>query len=296
MKRWLQEPLLHFLAGGAALFGAYAWLYPQAPDAAAASRQIRIGAGEVRWLAETWERQWRRPPTPEELRGLVSNLLKEELLAREAKELRLDENDTIVRRRLAQKLEFLIQDTAGLAQPVEDELVRLYEASADSYLTEPRVSFVQVYFSRERRKDAARDARNTLARLAKAPAVDPAPMGDRLLVGSEFRDVDRQAVASAFGPAFAHAVLALSPGSWHGPLESGYGLHLVRVASMEPARRRTFAEVRAQVLERWREQMQRESEARFYERLRKKYEVVIDADVKSAVGPLTLVPPLEAAR
>lgn len=296
MKRWLREPLLHFLAGGALLFGIHAWLNPESADSAAASRQIRIGAGEVRWLAETWERQWRRPPTQEELNGLVANLLREELLAREAKELRLDEHDTIVRRRLAQKLEFMIQDTARLAEPTEEELLRLYEASADAYLTESRVSFAQVYFSPERRKDAAKDARDALASLARTPDLDHAGLGDRLLVGTEFRDAGRQAVASAFGPDFARAVLALSPGAWHGPLQSGYGFHLVRVTQVEAPRRRPFPEVKDQVLERWREQKQRESEARFYERLREKYAVVIDDDVKAAVGPLTLVPPAQAAR
>ena len=296
MKGWLREPLLHFLVVGAFLFGAYAWLNPPAPDSGAASRQVRIGAGEVRWLAEMWERQWNRPPTPEEMRGLVSNLLKEELLAREAKELRLDENDTIVRRRLAQKLEFLIQDTARLADPAEDELRRLYESSAEAYLTEPRVSFVQVYFGPDRRKDAAKDARDALARLANASDADPAKMGDRLLVDAQFRDVTQQAVAGAFGPEFARALFALAPGAWHGPLTSGYGLHLVRVASVESAQRRPFAEVRAQVVERWREQKQRESEAQFYERLRKKYDVVIDEEVKGAVGALNALPAAGAAR
>ena len=91
-------------------------------------------------------------------------------------------------------------------------------------------------------------------------------------------------------------VFALPPGEWQGPVESGYGVHLVRIASIAPAQRRPFPEVRGQVLERWREQKQRESEARFYERLREKYQVVIDAEVKDAVGQLTLVPPTEAAR
>lgn len=296
MKRWLREPLLHFLAGGAILFGVHAWLNPGPADSDTASRQIRIGAGEVRWLAETWERQWRRPPTQEELNGLVANLLKEELLAREAKELRLDESDTIVRRRLAQKLEFMIQDTARLAEPTEEELLRLYEAAADAYLTEPRISFAQVYFNPERRKDAAKDARDALAKLARSPSLDHAGLGDRLLAGTEFRDVGRQAVASALGPDFARAVFALPAGSWQGPLESGYGVHLVRIASIAPVQRRPFPEVKGQVLERWREQKQHESEARFYERLREKYQVVIDADVRAAVGPLTLVPPAQAAR
>src|SRR5262245_36918741 len=149
LMRWLKDPLLHFLVGGGVLFAAYAWLNSVTPPTATTPRQVRIGDGEVRWLTETWMRQWHREPTRDELRGLVSNLVKEELLSREARELRLDEGDTIVRRRLAQKLEFLLQDTARLAEPTEDELRRLYEASPEAYRDEPRVSFTQIYFGRD---------------------------------------------------------------------------------------------------------------------------------------------------
>ena len=297
MKSWLKEPLLHFLIAGGVLFGAYAWLNPAARNTDTGPRQVRIGAGEVRWLTETWVRQWHREPTPEELRGLVMNLLKEELLSREAREMRLDENDTIVRRRLAQKLEFLLHDTVRLAEPTEDDLRRFYEAYPDRFRTEARASFTQVYFSRERRKDAAMDATATLARLSSATPAGTEEMGDRLLIEAEFRDADEQAVASAFGPDFARAVFALPRGAWQGPIESGYGLHLVRVANAEPARRREFAEVRAQVLERWGEQQQRESEERYLARLMEKYHVVIDESVKSFVGPLgTSQANTEAAR
>jgi len=286
MKGWLKDPLLHFLAAGALLFGAYAWLNPSAPNSDPGARQVRIGAGEVKWLAETWVRQWGRAPTQEELGGLVTSLLKEELLSREAREMRLDENDTIVRRRLAQKLEFLVQDTARLAEPTEDALRRLYADHPDRFFTEARVSFTQIYFSRERRRDAATDAAAALARLSVAAAPDPAALGDRLLLDGEHADVDRQTVAGAFGPEFARAVFALAPGAWHGPIASGYGLHLVRVASLEPARRRDFAEARPQVLELWREQRQREGEDRLFAGLLEKYDVVIDDSVKPLVGPL----------
>ena len=286
MKRLLREPLLHFLVGGAVLFGAYAWLNPPQPAADGAGRKIRIGTGEVRWLTETWARQWRREPTREELRGLVSDLLKEELLYREARELRLDENDTIVRRRLAQKLEFLLQDTARLGEPGEEELRRIYDESPNDFLTEPRISFNQVYFSPDLRKDATKDAAATLPKLARASAAEAARMGDRLLIEMEFRDADAQAVASAFGPGFARAVFAMPTGEWRGPVESGYGVHLVRVASADPARLRDFAEVRPQLLERWRERQQGEAEARFFERLMSKYEVAMDEDLASRVGTI----------
>jgi hypothetical protein len=289
--KWLRDPLLHFAAAGALLFVIYAWLNPAAPGSDAASRQVRIGAGEVKWLATTWQRQWGREPTQEELRDLVSNLVKEELLSREAREMRLDENDTIVRRRLAQKLEFVLQDTARQGEPSETQLRRFYEASPKAFLTQPRVSFSQVYFSRERRKDAARDAAAALPKLVGASPAEAARMGDRLLVETEFRDADPQTVAAAFGPQFARAVFELQPGKWHGPLESGYGLHLVRVAAAQAERQRDFADVRPQVLERWREQQQREAEAVFYRRLMAKYEVLVDDNVKALLGaPLNLMP------
>jgi hypothetical protein len=280
--RWLREPLLHFALGGALLFAAYALLDRPAP---ASDAQVRIGAGEMKWLATTWQRQWGREPTPGELRVLVSNLVKEDLLAREAREMRLDQNDTIVRRRLAQKLEFVLQDTARLVEPSAQELRRFYEATPDAFLTAPRVSFTQIYFRSERRSAAAA----ALPKLVGAAPAEAARLGDRLQVDAEFRDAEPQAVAAAFGPDFARAVFKLPPGDWHGPLESGYGVHLVRVAAAQPAQRRDFEEVRPLVLERWREQQQRVAEARFFERLMAKYEVLIDDNVKAAIGePLDL--------
>jgi parvulin-like peptidyl-prolyl isomerase len=268
LSRWLREPLLHFALGGALLFAAYTLLNP--PEPRSDAREVRIGAGEVKWLAATWRGQTGREPTPDEMRELVANLVKEELLSREAREMRLDENDTIVRRRLAQKLEFMLQDTARFAEPSEDELRRFYEASPTAFLTEPRISFAQVYFRDERRAAAV------LPKLAGASPAQVAELGDRLMVDPEFRAADRQSIAAAFGPKFARAVAELQPGAWHGPVESGYGAHLVRVAAVEPARRREFAEVRAQVLDRWRQENQREAEKRFLDKLMAKYKVVIE--------------------
>ena len=136
---------------GALLFGAYAWL-----NRGASARQengagtVRITTSEVAWLADTWARQRQRPPTREELRGLVTEYLKEELLAREARAMGLDEDDLVVRRRLAQKLEFLVQDTSRLAEPTDEDLRRLYDANPDRN-SKPRraVSFTHVFFNRE---------------------------------------------------------------------------------------------------------------------------------------------------
>jgi parvulin-like peptidyl-prolyl isomerase len=289
MKRLLKEPLLHFLVAAGLLFGLYAWLNPAGLNARGTEpRQVRIGEGEVRWLVETWSRQWRREPTQDELRNLVAELLKEEVLSREAREMRLDEGDTIVRRRLAQKLDFLLQDTARLTDPKGDELRRLYESHAERFQAEARVSFTQIYFSPQRRKDAAGDAKAALARLSRATPADAAALGDPSLVETALHDADERTIAAVFGPGFAQAVLVLPPGAWHGPIASGYGVHLVRVSRAAPPRPLPFEEVRAQVLELWRERQQRETEERYFRRLMNKYEVVIDASVRSIIGPLPI--------
>src|SRR5688572_15971893 len=117
----LHEPLLHFIVAGGVLFGAYTWLGERGAQSPGLE-PVRIGTGEVKWLTDTFSGQWMRPPNSEELQGLISDLVKEELLAREAREMGLDENDTIVRRRLAQKLEFLVEDTANVVEPSEADL------------------------------------------------------------------------------------------------------------------------------------------------------------------------------
>jgi hypothetical protein len=177
---------------------------------------VRITSNEIAWLKETWSRQWQREPTRDELRGLVTDFLKEELLAREARALGLDQDDTIVRRRLAQKLEFLVQDTSTLAEPTEEDLRRFYEANPERFQTDARISFTQVFFSREKRANAATEANAALKDLARgANAVD---LSDRILVDSDFVNADMQSVAGQFGREFADAVFALKPGGGPGLL------------------------------------------------------------------------------
>lgn len=297
MKRWVKEPLLHFLIAGVLLFGAYAWINPSALNAnQGQQRQIRIGEGEVRWLSETWARQWHREPTSEELRDLVSGLVKEELLSREARELRLDEGDVIVRRRLAQKLEFLLRDTARPADPQEDELRRFYDSRPERFQTAAQVSFTQIYFSPHRRKDAVTDARNALARLSGPRPVEAATLGDASLMESDLRDADEATVAAVFGPGFAREVMTLTAGVWHGPITSGYGLHLVQVTRANAPGRRAFDEMRPAVLDAWREWQQRETEQRYFQRLMQKYEVVIDRNIEERFGPLVAAQGQESGR
>jgi len=283
----VKEPLLHFLLAGAALFGAYTWMNRTAENPTSDKpAQIRISMGDIQWLTENWTTQWQRLPTPEDLRGLIADYLNEQLLAREARVLGLEDNDVIIRRRLAQKLTFLIDDTMRRAEPTENELQQFYAANIQRFRSSARISITHIYFSPQRRDDARADSMHTLKLLLAADGTpSTAELGDRLLIEPELRDETEQSLSNAFGPAFARAVFELKMDAWSGPIESGYGLHLVRVSSRQDVNLLPLAEVRARVVEEWKREQEQLEKDRYLAELRRKYDIVIDDDVKALVVP-----------
>lgn len=279
-----REPLVHFAIAGVVLFSTYSWLSGSKP-AADGVEPVRIGSGEIQWLKETYSNQWFRPPDATELQGLVADLVNEELLAREAQAMGLGENDTIVRRRLAQKLKFLVDDTSRLAEPTDAELRPYFEANAARFEHSPRVSFSQIYFNPDNRKEAAKDAGLVLAKLSADASADVAEFGDRFLLEAEMTQADRQAIANTFGDEFADALLAIEPGKWSGPLNSGYGAHLVFVSERQTARKPVFEAVRDKVVVEWRRESEQKVRREYLARLREKYGVEFDDSVKAHLEP-----------
>jgi len=277
--RLLRDPLLHFVALGAVLFavyGATSGLF--APDDVL---RIEIDRPAIDLLAGTFERQWGRPPTPEESRGLIRSRVREEVLYREALAIGLDRDDPVVRRLMMQKMELLSQDVALLADPTDAELRAFLQENIDDHRLPPRISFSHIYFDVDRRGPAAEeDARRVLAALqAKDPPPRSAPeLGDRILIEPEYGLQEPAQVSQIFGRAFAAALFELQPG-WHGPIASSFGLHLVNVIQRVEGRTRTIDEIRDRLVNDFnRERRNRANEA-LYEGLVKKYQVVIDGKV-----------------
>ena len=183
---------------------------------------------------------------------------------------------------------FLIDGTLRNAEPSEDELQRFYEANADRFRSGARISFAHVYFSPQRRSDARSDATNALKLLLETGATpSTAELGDRLLIESEFRDETEQSISNSFGPGFARAAFALKTDAWSGPIESGYGLHLVRVSAVQEARLPPLSEVRARVVEDWKREQEQSAKERYLAELRKKYDIVADENVEALIAPAT---------
>ena len=278
----LNEPLLHFAVAGLVLFSAYSWVNPKSSEAQKMA-PVQIGQGEVDWLRQLFQNQWLRPPDARELQGLITDLVDEELLAREAQAMGLGEDDGIIRRRLAQKLKFLVEDTTRLADPEDGVLRTYFEANVARFAEAPSISFSQVYFNAESRRDAAADAAAAISLLNAGAKEDE--VGDRFLLGSQMARADRQAVSNMFGDEFADKVLEIEPGKWSGPIKSGYGMHVVLVTGREASDPPAFDMVRDRVLAEWRRDNEKKVARDYLARLRERYGVELDEHVKSLLEP-----------
>ena len=175
MSKLLREPLLIFLVLGALLFGLYTLVKDQSQGSSDALR-IQVTAADVDQLSVRWQRQMGRPPRPEELQGLTDNFVREEVLVREALALGLDRDDTGIRRRLVQKMNFLVEDLALLNEPTDADLSDYFEQHPEIYRLPPRISFTHIYFSRDQRGDATKaDAELALSQLAPTDQMFNAP-------------------------------------------------------------------------------------------------------------------------
>lgn len=280
-RRWLREPLVHFLLIGLALFMGYRLLHPNFNQEAPTNR-IELTEDDLRQMSVAWMAQGRLAPSPEQLQGLIESKVREEILYREALALGLDNGDTIVKRRLAQKMEFLAEDVSALYEPKNAEVRAWFEKNATSFALPARISFRHLYFSPDRRGTEARnDAQRALEQLAGRPADAPATatLADRFMFQEFYGDRAPEQLAKEFGPRFAEAVFGLRPGVWQGPIESGYGWHLVWVDSITPSRVPTFEEIEPTVKSAWLEEQRAKSKRQMFEAMRARYEVILPKSI-----------------
>ena len=245
-------------------------------------RVIEMTVDQVEGLRARWTAQWGRPPTGPELAAVLDEAIDEEILYREAQRLGLDREDAIVRRRLAQKLTFVLEDAGGAAAPSVEEFAEYHARHAERYRRPPRTTFDHVFLSADRRTDPAGDAAALLRGLASAGGGGFADggwkrLGDPFMLARSYADRTDREIAGLFGAGFADAVASLPTADWQGPVESTYGLHLVRVRGRTPARTPRLDELRARVVADLREERRRERGRAAYRALRGDYEVRLPA-------------------
>jgi len=281
MRRWLREPALQFLLIGTGLFLAYGWLHGRASF----SRDtIVITEGRIEQLAAGFAGLHRRPPTREELDGMVQDAVREEILYREAMALHLDADDVIVRRHLAQKLQFVSEDTHPVPEPTQAQLRDFLAQHPQQFQAERGYSFTQVFLNPQRHGSQLQaDAQRLLAALRTAP--DDAALvkgGDPFLLDSHFERLPAGETARLFGADFEKALRTIATGQWQGPVTSSLGTHLVLLRLRDEPGPPQLADIQAEVRRAWMNEQRELANARFYAELRRRYDVKVRLPAVSA--------------
>jgi hypothetical protein len=283
VRKLVREPLFHFLLLGAVIFVVYGlW----SRNKVAKPAEIIVTQGAIENLVTGFTRTWQRPPDEQEVQALLRDYVRQEVAYREAVALGLDRDDMVVRRRLQQKLEFLSNELTERAEPSDKDLQDFLQANMEAFKSEPRFSFRQIYFNPQlhgsnTHRDAA-NLRDTLQRTGRRG--DTANLGDPFLLEHSFDNLSISDVKKTFGGGFASKLSSLHPAEWQGPIDSGFGTHLVFIVQRSEGRIPSLAEARDQVRREWLDAKRQEATDKFYQALVRRYTVKMEAPPEPKVA------------
>ena len=270
LKAAFNEPLVHFLLAGLALFVFFAW---RGDAVDPESRTITLTEEQVARLAANWEQTWQRPPSQQEIDGLIRDFVKEEVYYREGLRLGLGEDDTIIRRRIRSKMEFLASSELENETPSDASLQAMLDKNPQAYAADARYSFDQIYLTAQDEAGARARATQMLSAINKG--TDWQKLGEPISLPRRSEQVDRARIAADFGDEFAASLAAIKPGQWAGPFASGFGLHLVRIRAVQASATPKLADVRQKLENDWRAQTVKDREAKAYQALLDSYTIKI---------------------
>ena len=273
IARLIREPFVQFLLIGVAIFAIYDLGASQSEPP---RDRIVVTEGRVQQLALVFAKTWQRSPSPQEMRGLIDAYVKEEIYYREAIKLGLDRDDTLIRRRMQQKMEFLSEPSDDRLAASDATLQSFYDANQADFLIEPEVEFQQILIDSEKDREPAEARAEQLLRQLRDSSqdVDASELGDATLLPYATRLSSVTRIGNAFGENFAKKLATLPAGEWTGPIKSPFGLHLVHITDRRDERLSPLNEIRKAVEQKWRTQERDQFQQDEYDRLRANYEVV----------------------
>ncbi len=277
MSKLIREPLVHFLFVGVVIFAVYYYMNPD--DGSSDGMQIRITSGDIDRFKQIFKKQWQRMPNEQEMQGLVRAHLKEEILYREALALGLEKDDTIVRRRLAQKMEFFITDIT-IPSDVDDKvLMTYYQKYPQRYSRAVKLTFRHIYFNPDQRKERLMDEASALLNTLKSTNAGmdvPEQYGDRFMFGTKYKLASINEIKREYGQDFSQQLEGLETGSWQGPIMSGYGVHLIYIAERKTASVYPLKEIRERVKNDYLFELRQTRNEAVLDKLKARYDIVIE--------------------
>jgi len=279
IKSLLREPLLHFLLIGGALFSLYGKVAPPADE----GKQITVTQSGIAALADQFQATRSRPPTPVELQGLFDGYVRDEVLFREGVALGLLDDDPVIKRRVRQKLEVLIEEEGRAGTPSDAQLSAYLGNNAAKFRIPPVLSFEQLLFDPTNYGDELESALSaSIAALNGGATLQS--QGKLSLLPGQVEKLPLDLVIRDFGEQFGKALESAPLGQWFGPVSSGFGVHLVRINERQPAFVPALDEARRAVLREWENDQREAALANNYARLLKEYVVVIEGENAEATG------------
>lgn len=276
MKKIFAEPLVHFLLLGLAIFLLYGWVSDDESD----KNKIIIDDSHLAHLKSIWELQWNRAPTEEELQGILEKHLQKEVFYREALKVNLDHNDEVVKRRLAQKMEFLSDDFSALVDaPTDEKLLEYFKSNQEQYLVPYQFSFKQIVFTHDKHQDPQTASQMVLEKYGSKPVDDMYDKGDLLSIPFNFENLYEPQVEQELGGNLAASLHDLPLNEWSGPVESGYGLHLIYLTKKQAPSIPEFQEIRDELVRDYSYQAEKENQQAIYQSLKNNYQIEITADL-----------------
>jgi hypothetical protein len=262
------------------LFALYGFVGKRSADA---PERIVVSASRIANLGDGFARTWRRPPSEPELQGLIEDYIRDEVFYREGRAAGLDRDDTVIRRRVRQKMEFLVEDMS-VPEPNDEQLAAYLASNPERFRAEDHLTFRQVFLSATRRPNTIdSDSKQVASILARADGtVDATALGDPFLLGEEFRGVSATKVTNLFGESFAKRILAMEKGRWQGPVSSGFGQHFVFVSERVSGSLPPLDDARPAIRREWANARRLEAEQKLYASLRERYEIVVEAPPSKA--------------
>lgn len=267
-----RDPITHFVLIGLALVALnHFWNVRQGE----LGRTIVVSAAEIDRLEKIWAGTAGRLPTGDDRQQIVDQYVQEEVLVREAERLGLGDGDTIIRRRLAQKMDFLVADSVRADDPTDAELQSWFEDHRDQFAAPEMRSFTHVYFSPEKHGARIEAAAQAALKQLRSGA-EWRSLGDPFIQKRSYAAVPEREVTRLFGPDFAADIFALDKGIWSDPVGSAFGLHLVRIEAIDRAAQARFEPIRAEVLAAWQDQQRTDAKRAALDDLIGNYEVVVE--------------------
>lgn len=270
MRKLIKDPFIQFVILGGALFiGHGLWL-----GSAGEANTIRVSTETVERLKTIYAGEQRRVPSEDDVKALISAYVEEEALSREAQKLGLGEDDTIIRRRLAQKMRFMTENLGQPAEPTDSDLEAWFETHQDRFKLPTRLSFQHIYLSPENNTDL--EARASKLRSEVQGGADWKSLGDPFIMSRSLSRVTQKDIERAYGGVFAKAIMDTPAGEWSAPLESAFGLHIVKISEKENGRQPSFEETRDAVQRDWLDAAQRENNAKKINEVISKYNIEME--------------------